>query len=148
MSTSNQKTIDNLRQVLGQTFSLYFQTQSYHWNVEGPQFRQLHEMFDEQYTELSEALDGIAERIRILGAMAPRSVSEMMSHAGDEAVPASSAEEMVASLIASHRAIAETLRQAIAQAADEDDEVSAGMLTDRLEVHEKTLWMLTVSQKK
>ena len=147
MSTSNQKTIDNLRQVLGQTFSLYFQTQSYHWNVEGPQFRQLHELFEEQYTELSEALDGIAERIRILGAMAPRSVSEMMSHAGDEAAPASSAEEMVANLITSHRAIAETLRQAIAQAADEDDEVSAGMLTDRLEVHEKTLWMLTVSQK-
>ena len=147
MNTSNQKTIENLRKVLGQTFSLYFQSQSYHWNVEGPRFRQLHEMFEEQYTELSEALDDIAERIRALGAVAPRSISEMMSYAGDEAAAASSADEMVSRLIGSHQTIAETLRQAIAQAADEDDEVSAGMLTDRLQVHEKTLWMLTVSQK-
>lgn len=147
MSKNNQKTIENLQKVLGQTFSLYFQTQSYHWNVEGPQFRQLHEMFEEQYTELSAALDGIAERIRMLDAYAPRSVAEMMSFANDEAAPVESAKDMVSSIITSHEAIAETLQSAISQAADEGDDVTAGMLTDRLEVHQMALWMLKASQK-
>ncbi|ASJ75278.1 Dps family protein [Granulosicoccus antarcticus] len=147
MNRTNQKTIENLRQVLGQTFSLYFQSQSYHWNVEGARFRQLHEMFEEQYTELSEALDEIAERIRALGAYAPASVAQMMSYAGEEASPAQSADDMVSNIIASHQTIADTLRQAISQAAEEADEVSAGLLTDRLQVHEKTLWMLKAGQK-
>ncbi|MGQ7843594.1 Dps family protein [Granulosicoccus sp. 3-233] len=147
MNGTNQKTVDNLRHVLGQTFNLYFQTQSYHWNVEGPNFRQLHGLFEEQYTELSGALDDIAERIRILGALAPVSVAEMMSYAGDDAAPAHSAADMISNTITAHRTLADTLRQAIAQAADEGDEVTAGLLTDRLATHEKTLWMLQASQK-
>jgi len=147
MSRTNQQTVENLRHVLGQTFSLYFQSQSYHWNVEGVHFRQLHEMFEEQYTELSGALDGIAERIRMLGAYAPVSVTEMMSYAGEEAAPAQTADEMVANVISAHQTLADTLRAAIVQAADEGDEVTAGLLTDRLEVHEKSLWMLKASQK-
>ncbi len=147
MSGTNQKTVENLQQVLGQTFSLYFLSQSYHWNVEGPDFRQLHALFEEQYTELAGALDEIAERIRILGAYAPVSVAEMMSYAGEEAAPAKSADDMVANVIKAHQTLADTLRQAVAQAADEGDDVTAGLLTDRLEVHEKTLWMLKASQK-
>jgi starvation-inducible DNA-binding protein len=78
---SQQSNIDSLTQVLGETFGLYVQTHGYHWNVEGPQFRQLHMLFEEQYQSLWAALDEIAERIRCLGAYAPGSLSELMARA-------------------------------------------------------------------
>lgn len=142
-----QPVVSALTDVLGQTFRLYVQTHGYHWNVEGPQFRQLHVMFEEQYQNLWAALDEIAERIRIQGAYAPASVAELMVHAAPEADPAQSADDMVAKAIAEHEAIATTLREAIATCADEGDEVSAGMLTDRLEWHEKETWMMRASTR-
>lgn len=137
-----QPVVSALTDVLGQTFRLYVQTHGYHWNVEGPQFRQLHAMFEEQYQNLWAALDGIAERIRVQGAYAPASVTELMAHTAPEAEPAQSADDMVAKAIAEHEAIAATLRTTIATCADAGDEVSAGMLTDRLEWHEKETWMM------
>ena len=144
---SQQSNIDSLTQVLGETFGLYVQTHGYHWNVEGPQFRQLHMLFEEQYQNLWAALDEIAERIRCLGAYAPGSLSELMALAGDTPAVAQSAEAMVDALIKANSTIADTLREAIITAQEAGDEVSAGMLTDRLEWHEKELWMMKSSRK-
>jgi len=142
-----QSNIDSLTQVLGETFGLYVQTHGYHWNVEGPQFRQLHMLFEEQYQNLWAALDEIAERIRCLGAYAPGSLSELTALAGDTPAVAQSAEAMVDALIKANSTIADTLREAITTAQEAGDEVSAGMLTDRLEWHEKELWMMKSSRK-
>lgn len=142
MTTTSQKNITALNAVLGQTFRLYVQTHGYHWNVEGPNFRQLHATFEAHYQNLWGALDEIAERIRAQGAYAPGSVADLMALAAPEDAPAQSAGEMIAKLIAGHDALAATLRDAIATCADTGDEVSVGMLTDRLAWHEKELWMM------
>ena len=147
MTTPSQTNIAALTAILGQTFRLYVQTHGYHWNVEGRNFRQLHQLFEEQYQNLWAALDDIAERIRTQGAYAPASVAELMAQAAPEAEPAQSADDMIAKLIAGHEALAEALRAAIGTAGDAGDEVSAGMLTDRLEWHEKELWMMKASTR-
>ena len=142
MTSVSQSNIDSLNAVLGQTFRLYVQTHGYHWNVEGPNFRQLHVVFEEQYQNLWAALDVIAERIRTQGAYAPANVAALMALAGPEEEPAQSAEDMVARLITGHEALANAIRDAIKTAAEAEDEVSVGVLTDRLEWHEKELWMM------
>ena len=147
MTAANQANIDSLKSILGKTFRLYVQTHGYHWNVEGPEFRQLHALFEEHYTNLWGALDEIAERIRILGAHAPGSIADLATLGGPEAAPAQSADAMMAALIEAHMAMAADLRAAIATAQEAEDEVSAGFLTDRLEWHEKELWMMKASQK-
>ncbi len=147
MVDASQKNIDALNAVLGQTFRLYIQTHGYHWNVEGPSFRRLHVMFEEQYQNLWGALDEIAERIRTQGAYAPGTVADLMALAEPEAAAAQSAEKMVTKLIAGHEALSGTLRGAIAASSAAGDEVSAGMLTDRLEYHEKELWMMKASTR-
>lgn len=147
MTTKIQSNINSLKNILGETFRLYVQTHGYHWNVEGPEFRQLHVLFEEQYQNLWAALDEIAERIRIQGAYAPGTVAELMTLAGVEAEPAQSAADMMDKLIAAHEAIADSIRAGIEAAADVGDEVSAGLLTDRLEWHEKELWMMKASQR-
>lgn len=144
---TSQPVTTSLTQVLGETFRLYVQTHGYHWNVEGPQFRQLHAMFEAQYQNLWGALDEIAERIRVHGEYAPASVAGLMAHAGPEAAPAQSADDMIDRAMSGHAAIAQTLRTAIATAADAGDEVSAGLLTDRLEWHEKEIWMMRASTR-
>lgn len=141
------KTVEALNAVLSQTFRLYVQTHGYHWNVTGPDFRQLHESFEGQYQNLWSALDDIAERIRIQDAPAPGTVAELMALAPAEDSPAQSAEDMVAKLIAGHEALAAILRDAIEAASEDGDEVSAGLLTDRLEWHEKELWMMKMGQR-
>jgi starvation-inducible DNA-binding protein len=143
---STQANIAGLHTVLGQTFRLYVQTHGYHWNVTGPNFRQLHAVFEAQYRDLWSALDEIAERIRIHDVKAPGTVAELMAHAAPEEAPAPSADDMVSKLIAGHEALADTLRDAIGTAAEAGDEVSAGLLTDRLEWHEKELWMMKASR--
>ncbi|WP_417239141.1 Dps family protein [Celeribacter halophilus] len=145
MTTASQTNIATLKDVLGQTFRLYVQTHGYHWNVEGPNFRQLHVLFEAQYQNLWGALDEIAERIRIQGAYAPGTVAGLMAHAEAEDTPAQSAEDMMTKLVAGHEALAATLRDAIGIAGEAGDEVSAGILTDRLEWHEKELWMMKSS---
>jgi starvation-inducible DNA-binding protein len=147
MTPTTHANIAALNAVLGQTFRLYVQTHGYHWNVEGPNFRQLHALFEDQYQNLWAALDEIAERIRIEGAYAPGSVAALMAQAGDEETPAQSAGDMVSKLVVGHEAICATLRDAIATAGEAGDEVSAGMLTDRLEWHEKELWMMKASMR-
>ena len=147
MITPTQGNIDALNSVLGQTFRLYVQTHGYHWNVEGPNFRQLHELFEAQYQNLWGALDDIAERIRIQGAYAPGTVAGLMANASAEDNPAQSANDMMAKLVAGHEALAATLRDAIATASEAGDEVSAGLLTERLEWHEKELWMMKASMR-
>ena len=147
MSNETQANIESLKNILAKTFRLYVQTHGYHWNVEGPEFRQLHAVFEEQYTSLWGSLDEIAERIRSLGAHAPGSAAELMALAGNEAAPAQSAIDMVKALIAAHEDMAGNLREAIAVAQEAGDEPSAGYLTDRLEWHEKELWMMKASQK-
>ena len=146
MTAANQANIDSLKSILGKTFRLYVQTHGYHWNVEGPEFRQLHVLFEEHYTNLWGALDEIAERIRILGAHAPGSIADLATLGGPEAAPAQSAAAMMAALVEAHKAMAADLRTAIATAQDAEDEVSAGFLTDRLEWHEKELWMMKASR--
>lgn len=146
MTTPSQANIAALNAVLGQTFRLYVQTHGYHWNVTGTNFRQLHDLFEAHYQNLWSALDEIAERIRIQGAAAPGSVAALMAHAPAEEAPAQSADDMLSKLIAGHEAIAARLRDAIETAGEAGDEVSAGMLTDRLEWHEKELWMMKASR--
>ncbi|MEB8386807.1 DNA starvation/stationary phase protection protein [Rhodobacteraceae bacterium KMM 6894] len=147
MTMSSPKNIAALNAVLGETFRLYVQTHGYHWNVEGSNFRQMHVLFEEQYQNLWGALDEIAERIRTQGAYAPASVADLMALAGPEDSPTQSSAEMIAKLIAGHGALAQTLRDAIETSAEAGDEVSAGMLTDRLEWHEKELWMMKASTR-
>ncbi|MFB9150947.1 Dps family protein [Roseovarius ramblicola] len=147
MTNAAQANIESLTGILARTFRLYIQTHGYHWNVEGPQFVQLHQTFEEQYQELWNSLDDIAERIRALGAYAPGSATALINLAGDEASPASTAEQMVDNLIAVHFDLAAKLRDAIVLAQNAEDEPSAGMLADRLEWHEKQLWMMQASRK-
>mgnify|MGYP002078810655 CR=1 FL=1 len=138
-----QAIADGLARLLADTYSLYLKTHAFHWNVEGPMFNTLHEMFMVQYTELWNALDEIAERIRSLGFYAPGTYGEfarLSTVKETEGVPA--ALEMVALLVAGHEAVARTARAAFAAAEKGGDEATADLLTQRLSVHEKTAWML------
>ncbi len=143
MTAENHLHIESLKVVLGKTFRLYVQTHGYHWNVKGPQFLKLHELFEDQYSNMWEALDEVAERLRALGASAPGTVAELMALAGEpEAEMVQSSDDMVARLIEGHSALADCLRDAFKDAENAVDDVTAGILTDRLTWHEKALWML------
>jgi starvation-inducible DNA-binding protein len=138
-----EKIAGGLSRVLADTYSLYLKTHNFHWNVEGPMFNTLHLMFMEQYTELWNALDAIAERIRSLGYPAPGTGSEfakLSTIEETEGVP--EAMEMVRLLVAGHEAVARTAREAFPAAEKGSDESTADLLTQRLQVHEKTAWML------
>jgi starvation-inducible DNA-binding protein len=138
-----QAIADGLARLLADTYTLYLKTHAFHWNVEGPMFNTLHEMFMVQYTELWNALDAIAERIRSLGFYAPGTYADfgkLSSVKETEGVPA--ALEMVALLVAGHEAVARTARGVFEAAEKGGDEATADLLTQRLSVHEKTAWML------
>ena len=133
-----------LSRVLADTYTLYLKTHNYHWNVTGPQFNSLHAMFMTQYTEMWTAVDEIAERIRALGIFAPGSYAAFTRLSSveptDDDVP--SAEDMVANLVKGHETVARTAREAFKVAEAAGDEPSADLLTQRMQVHEKTAWML------
>jgi starvation-inducible DNA-binding protein len=134
---------DELSRCLADTFVVYMKTLAFHWNVQGPFFHQLHGMFKEQYEALAESIDAIAERIRALDDMAPccmRDLLEMASISEQEGVP--DAMTMVRLLKEDHEAICRNLREVIKVAQDASDEGTANFLTDLLEGHEKTAWML------
>src|SRR5687768_15225521 len=138
-----EKIADGLAKLLADTYSLYLKTHNFHWNVEGPMFNTLHLMFMEQYTELWNALDAVAERIRSLGYPAPGTYSEfarLTSIEETEGVP--DALEMVRLLVAGHEAVARTARGTFPVAEKGGDESTADLLTQRLQIHEKTAWML------
>ncbi len=135
-----------LKRLLGETYALYIKTHGYHWNVTGPRFQSLHDMFMTQYTELWTALDEIAERIRALGHFAPGSSGEMMAAASieaDEGVP--DAETMIANLAAGHEAVARAARDGIDVAGKAGDDVTADLMTQRATIADKTAWMLRSS---
>lgn len=129
--------------VLADTYTLYLKTHNYHWNVTGPQFNDLHAMFMVQYTELWTAVDLIAERVRSLGHFAPGSYSafgKLTSIKEDEGVPV--ATQMIENLLLGHETVARTCRQAFPAAEQAKDQPTMDLLTQRLQVHEKTAWML------
>ena len=144
LSQERRSTIaDGLGRMLADTYVLYGKTHGFHWNVTGPMFNTLHLMFMEQYTELWTALDEIAERIRALGLMAPHggsTLAALSSIAEAEQNPA--AMNMVRELVEGHEAVARTARSVFAIADAADDQPTADLLTQRLQVHEKTAWML------
>jgi len=134
---------EGISRVLADTYTLYLKTHNFHWNVEGPMFNTLHLMFETQYTELALAVDLIAERIRALGFPAPGSYREFAELSSiEDAVGRPSAMEMIAQLAKDQETVVRTARQVFALAAEAHDEPTADLLTQRMQVHEKTAWML------
>lgn len=134
---------DGLAHMLADTYTLYVTTQGYHWNVTGPQFRSLHEMFEEQYIDLREAADELAERIRALGRTAPGSLAEFAELTALEDGPAAlDAKAMVENLVTGNESIARLSRELVETAEDAGDVATADLVTARIQQHEKTAWML------
>lgn len=144
ISDANRKKIaEGLSRLLADTYTLYLKTHNFHWNVTGPQFRTLHLMFEEQYNELWTAVDPIAERIRALGHFAPatyRDFGKLSSIREPDGVPPAS--DMIRQLVEGHETVARTAREAFSYVDEASDEASADLLTQRLQTHEKTAWML------
>lgn len=141
--THRKKIADELSRVLADTYMLYLKTHNYHWNVTGAHFHSLHEQFEEQYTELADAIDEIAERIRALGHKAPGSFKEFHQLTSvEEDTEKPEAMEMVRRLAVGNEQILRTAREALGPAKAADDEATIDLLTQRLHVHSKTAWML------
>ncbi|TLX55824.1 DNA starvation/stationary phase protection protein [Stutzerimonas nosocomialis] len=134
---------EGLSRLLADTYTLYLKTHNFHWNVTGPMFNTLHLMFETQYTELAQAVDQIAERIRALGMHAPgtyAAYARLSSIKEEEGVPA--AEEMITQLVQGQEAVVRTARSLFPLLDKVSDEPTADLLTQRMQVHEKTAWML------
>ncbi|HWA50066.1 MAG TPA: Dps family protein [Dongiaceae bacterium] len=144
ISKKDRKTIaEGLSKLLADTYTLYLKTHNFHWNVEGPMFNTLHLMFETQYNELALAVDAIAERIRALGHPAPGSYAayaKLSSIKEETGVP--KAEDMIKQLVEGQEAVARTARAVFPAADKAGDEPTADLLTQRLQIHEKTAWML------
>jgi starvation-inducible DNA-binding protein len=141
--SDRQEIADGLSRLLADTYSLYLKTHYFHWNVTGPMFQTLHLMFETQYTELALAVDLIAERIRALGYPAPGSYSAYAKLSSiPETTEVPKATEMIELLVAGQEAVCRTARSIYAAAAQAQDEPTADLLTQRLQLHEKTAWML------
>jgi starvation-inducible DNA-binding protein len=144
IASTDRKIIANgLCKLLADTYTLYLKTHNYHWNVKGPMFQTLHLMFEGQYTELALAVDTIAERIRALDHIAPgsytalRELTSIADGKGDE-----KANEMIRQLIVGNEAVIATARGLLTATEKAQDAVTADLLTQRMQVHEKTAWML------
>ena len=139
-----QAIAEGLSRLLADNYTLYLTTHNFHWNVTGPMFTSLHQMFMEQYTELWNAADLIAERIRALGHFAPGSYAQYGQLASLDDAPSTppAAMEMVRILVKGHEAVARTARALFPIAEKASDEPTADLLTQRLSVHEQTAWML------
>jgi starvation-inducible DNA-binding protein len=134
---------EGLSRLLADSYSLYLQTHNFHWNVTGPMFQTLHLMFEQQYTELALAVDLIAERIRALGFPAPGTYSEFVELSSiQETRGVPSAEKMIEILVEGQEAIVRTARGVFPVVDAAHDEPSADLLTQRMQIHEKTAWML------
>lgn len=134
---------DELSKVLADSYMLYLKTHNYHWNVTGELFHSLHEQFEQQYSELADAIDEIAERIRALGYRAPgtfKEFTELTSVVEDQEEP--EALEMVRRLALANEQVLRTARKALKPAKEAEDEATIDLLTERLKVHSKTAWML------
>lgn len=138
-----KKIAEGLSRLLADSYVVYLKTHNFHWNVTGPMFQTLHVLFMTQYTELWNALDLIAERIRALGYPAPGSYKrfvELSSIPEEDGVP--KAKDMIRQLVSGQEAVARTARQVFAIAEKASDQPTADLLTQRMEVHEKNAWML------
>jgi len=144
ISSENRAVIaEGLNKVLADSYTLYLLTHNFHWNVTGRHFRDLHLMFEEQYTELAVAVDDIAERIRSLGFSAPgtyKAFAELTSIPDVEGVP--QATEMVEILTSAHEQVVKSCRKVLVVAQKANDESTGSLVSDRMRVHEKTAWML------
>lgn len=132
-----------LSRVLADSYTLYLKTHNFHWNVTGPMFQTLHLMFETQYDELALAVDLIAERIRALGLPAPGSYkqfAELSSIKDEDGVPV--AKDMIRRLVEGHETVARTAREVFKSAEEASDQPTCDLLTQRMQVHEKTAWML------
>lgn len=139
---------EGLKRLLADSYTLYLQTHNFHWNVTGLQFRELHLMFEEHYTELAVAVDDIAERIRTLGVAAPGTYKEFAKLSAIKEVDGvPGALEMVDLLTQGHEQVVRTAREVLKVAQEADDESTAALVSDRMRVHEKTAWMLRVTRK-
>jgi starvation-inducible DNA-binding protein len=138
-----------LSRLLADTYVLYLKTHNFHWNVEGPMFQTLHQMFMEQYTETWNAIDLVAERIRSLGHYAPGTYKEYLALARiKETAGVPKAEQMIRLLIDGQEAVVRTAREVLPLADRANDEPSVDLLTQRMQVHEKNAWMLRSLLKK
>ena len=144
ISDANRKKIaEGLSTLLADSYTLYLMTHNFHWNVTGPQFNTLHTMFMTQYTEQWTALDMIAERIRALGYPAPGTYREFVKRASTQEVDGvPKATEMVRYLVKAQEATAKTARKLFPLVDAANDQPTADVLTQRIDVHEKTAWML------
>jgi starvation-inducible DNA-binding protein len=142
--TDRNQIAEGLSRLLADSTLLYLKTHNFHWNVEGPQFNTLHQMFMDQYTELWNAVDPIAERIRSLGHVAPGSYAQFgrLTSLKDAPETRPAALEMIAILVQGHEAVARTARSIFPAAEKAGDEPTADLLTQRLTVHEQSAWML------
>jgi starvation-inducible DNA-binding protein len=140
---SRKQIADGLSRVLADTYTLYLKTHNFHWNVTGPMFQTLHLMFETQYNELALAVDLIAERIRALGYPAPGTYSDYAKLSSiKETAGVPKAEEMIRLLVEGQEAVVRTARSIFPIVDDAHDEPTADLLTQRMQVHEKTAWML------
>ena len=143
MTGNNDAVVEALSRLLADSYTLYLKTHNYHWNVTGPMFTTLHTLFEREYNDLALAVDEIAERIRALGVYAPGSYAqfaELTCIPEETGVPA--AEEMIRQLVQGHEAVARTARKVLPPAQEAGDEPSVDLLVGRMQVHEKTAWML------
>lgn len=140
---SRHEIADGLSRLLADTYTLYLKTHNFHWNVTGPMFQTLHLMFETHYNELALAVDQVAERIRALGFPAPGTYSDFAQLSSIKETPGvPKAQEMIRLLVQGHEAVAKTARSIFPVAEKVNDESTADLLTQRLQVHEKTAWML------
>lgn len=144
ISEESRKAIaEGLSHLLADSYLLYLKSQNYHWNVTGPQFHSLHNMFEEHYTELAASIDEIAERIRALGHYSPGTFGEFAALSDiveDTDVPEAS--EMVRRLVTAHEQTLQTARKLLPICDQADDEATLDLATQRLQVHSKAAWML------
>jgi starvation-inducible DNA-binding protein len=143
LEADREKIAAGISRVLADSYTLYLQTHNFHWNVTGPMFNTLHTMFMTQYTEEWTALDQIAERIRALGHYAPGTYTQyakLSSIKEPKTVP--DADEMIRLLVSGNESVAQTARAAFKRADTANDQPTADLLTQRLDVHEKNAWML------
>ena len=142
-ATKREQISNGLSRVLADTYTLYLETHNFHWNVTGPMFQTLHLMFETQYNELALAVDLVAERIRALGFPAPgtyRKFAELSAIKQGDGVP--KAQDMIRLLVQGHETVARTSREVFSAAESAQDQPTCDLLTQRMQVHEKTAWML------
>jgi len=140
---SREKIAAGLSKFLADSYTLYLQTHYFHWNVTGPMFHQLHLMFETQYTELAAAVDVIAERIRSIGHRAPGTFNEFLKLScivETKSLPV--ANEMINILLQSNEAVVRSAREVLAISEKESDQATSDLVTQRINLHEKTSWML------